>query len=1303
MDKKIQLFYRECYDDALPRIYHTTHYNILNLWSTILENHPIHRTIYPKFHLDIAFYLLTVLIAMSFLSAVIFDHFVFFFGNSLSCGDRTSIFDCSSSKDDITCFWDASKSLCTSKYSDVDADNIIWCALFLTLLSIPVIQILWFCNLYFIKLLAAPYDEIKKSKIVIVSDRSLSNPHSSSNRKISFEKNVFTSVIQQEYSLFHHRLEKELLQHPIFSNVWRAILGNQSPSPADIESGVSKSPSLVQREEELTRQRQFSLRESDIKKIIALSIKTTQAEIKKQIALETRILRTPRNSSVMPQVHARNLNSISDLSHHPGHPVLDHFASTSITDLTAARLLQSNRVFIERFKVTRHLYLFLRDSLPLDARYLLDFQIYIRSFFTSIFTDPDTEFHDLLHFEHRDWRLRVRVKFVLAFSYCALIVFMGSYFFLFVTSCIVRKRSAKLSAAVASLGLWIVFTGAVIQPLITIVAQYLIPRMISHDVHSARRNCLKTLKDHYFQQLVKESYEREVCSFGYTPPLPSSSSSSSQLLLASQRFSSEYSEAYESPLIEKYRPLSFLTYPLIQLYLPLPYTMDMMKLLLEAEQVEVGALSLESNSPSLSAYWMSQPPYLPSETPQEKVDDDDVDPTTPHIPITAAPSRSARFDHPENDISCRDLLQNQWILKEKEISQSLESFRSRLSQRCSLRFAISSLIRLYFLVTKSLSPSSASFYSAVISFRAIEIIMQTLLLIFLIGLVQLHEVLFFLHPMLALAPVVLLGWVCVVYYFILHTAYRNIRERRSPCHCSDRQVLTNLSISVLLQCGCLDCQYCNSFGMEIECDYCQIRPIKPITFNRSVLQQQLHATSSTSASSPPSITLTPKQLLSLESDVSSHGGSRKIIEVYPRSVHPDHRLSSDEEEYREQETRGSEYPSPSPQRSRLTLTPQESGFSSSPEKSRLSLSPQERDSGKFSEDDSRSSLESSGDFDGANIVIRVPGKKDLQLSSRQSANHEEHIQEWIQEHNGEWNESEIPMPPVPTRKQSLQDPIVCPSLDPHLQQEQEQEQDSPMGGTITPTMLNLFSGTSYDAEMMSAAARSPSTSFDFPRQQSPNDSHRTPSIDSYLKALELRESYHSDRMTQYQDMILQKTAAKLHLKNRRGAKSRGEGGGSAGNDSSSDGFESSDRGGSSSGGGGVGDEEARTTSRSSGTEQTLNTLKTRLIKTPRPLSPTNSAAAAPAPVGYGTPKERVSSSPVAGSGVAIGRGGGAVTAEAKESLVKSRVVKTDFETHISGLNESIEKEKYRSQELLARRLQQKKEKELRLEEEHVSA
>jgi hypothetical protein len=1300
MDKKLQYFYRECYDDALPPIYHTAHYNILNLWFTILENHPIHRAFYPKLHLDIAFYLLTVLTAMCFLSAVIYDHFVFFFGNSFSCGDRTSIFDCSSSKDDITCFWDASKSLCTSKYSDVDADNIFWCALFLTLLSIPVIQILWFCNLYFIKLLAVPYDEIKKSKIVIVSDRSLSNPNSSSNRKISFEKNVFTSVIHQEYNLFHQRLQKYLLQHPTFSNVWSTILSKQ-PCP-DVESGLE--PFIEQRDDELTQQRQFSLHESEIKKMIALSIKTTQSEIKKQIALETRILRTPRNSSVMPQANSRNLNSMSDLRHHPGHQILDHFVSPSVTDPTTARILQSNRVFIERFKVSRQLYLFLRDCLPLDARYLLDFQIYTRSFFTSIFSDPDTEFHDLLHFEHRDWKLRVRVKFVLAFSYCAFVIFMLSYFFLFVSSCILQKRYSKLSAAIASLGLWIVFTGAVIQPLITIVAQYVIPKMISRDVHSARRNCLKTLKDHYFHQVVRDSYEREIRSLGYNFPPPSShhqSSSSSahrdrenesygQLLLSSQRFSSEYSEAFESSLIEKYRPLSSLSYPLIQLYLPLPYTMDMMKLLLDAEQVEIGALSLESNSPSLAAYWRSQPPYLPSETPQEKVDDDDdITPTSPNIPITAAPSRSARFSHPENDISCRNLLQNQRNLKEKEITSSLES-RRRLTKRCSLRFAISSLIRLYFVITKSLSPSSATFYSSIISFRAIEVSLQSLLLIFLIFLVQIHEVLYFLHPMLALAPLVLLGWVCVVYYFILHTAYQTTRERRSPCHCTDRQVLTDLTISVLLQCGCPDCQYCNSFGMEIECDYCQTRPVKPISFNRTILNQQLHTPSSPAQAQAPApmISLTPKQLLSLESDVSSPSSSCSRIQIH--SVSPRPRLSSErEEEDKQQEIRGSELLS-SPQRSHNFPVPRDisrdSGLSSSPEKSRQSLSPRES---RFSEEDSHSSLESSEEFDDSEIVIRVPGKNDLNLSLRNSANHEEHIQEWIQEHHSEWNESEIPMPPVPTRKQSLQDPVVfLSSTDSEQQQQQQQQQFS---GAITPTMLNLFSGDGYDSDVM--AARSASTSFDFPaaqqslETQSPSGSHRTPSIDSYLKALELRESYHSDRMSQYQDMILQKTAAKLHLKNRRGAKSRGGEGG--GGDSSGEGFESSsrDRGGS---WGGVGDDEGRTTSRGGRTEQTLNTLKTRLIKSPMPLTPTSPADDVTA---IGTPKERVSSPAIRGGGSR----GGAVVDESKESLVKSRVVKTDFETHISSLNDSIEKEKYRSQELLARRLQQKKEKDLRMD------
>jgi hypothetical protein len=1235
MERHQQQYYHKAIDLSLPKIYLTVDYNILDLWYTIIDNHPIHRTFFPKFHWDIASYLLTILVTMCFLSAVIFDHFVFFFGKQFSCGSRTSIFDCSSSKDDITCFWDASKLLCTSKYSDIDADNIIWIALFLTLLSIPIIHWLWFCNLYFIKLISgSSYDEIHKSKIVIISDRTMSNPHSSSNRKISFERNLFSSILHQEYNLFCGRLEKDLPNHQIFASVWKKILfafqvssdrGATGGGAAESENGTDLE--AAQTELELTRIRDFSLTVSELKRILSQSIITAQAELKKQITLESRILRAARNSSVNPQgtiLLPRNLHSMSENRHLPGQQIVNHLMPSSHThsvEAATARLLQSNRLNCEKFKVSRQLHLFLRDCLPSDARFLFDCQLYTRSLFTSIFADPVTEFGDILHLEHQQWRLRIRVKFVLAFSYSALFVFMLTYFLLFVSSCVIENKLQKLSAVIASLGLWIIFSGFVIQPLVTVFTQYVIPQLICRDIHAARRCCLRTLKDHYFHQVVRQTFDREVTSlYPNLPPPPAAQAKTpvtfyGQLLLSSQRFSSEYSESVESPLIEKYRPLSSLSYPLLQMYIPQPYSAEMMRLLLEAEQLEISAQVLEFVCPSLKAYWSSQPTFtLPYEARQEKLDDDDHD--TASVPITA-PSRSSHFGQENLDGTCQDLLHSQRILKEKDLLSSIESKHLGLSHHFSLRYVISCLLRWHYDVAQHsicFGPKSP----LLISYAGVNLLFQFFLLVLLIFLVQLHEVLFFLYPLLALAPIVLLGWICVVSYFILHTARRHTRERRGVCNCSDRQVLTHVTLaSTLLQCGCDDCQYCNSYGMETECDYCQFRPLKPISFSRSTLDRILHPLPSPSLTSH-TVTHTPKQLLLRE-----EGSESEEVHTQSQFESPNyhHAMSSP----------------PSSHHSEAVRTP---GYTSSPDARtgvHLTNPSSPHEDSRYSD----SSLESSEDF-GTEIVIRVPGKKDVSLVITEGTDPEKPIREWVQDLHHEWSEvdapamsmstNSMPLPPVPSRKQSLQDPVLFrPSRD---------SDQTILSGTISPAMLNLFSEVS---------PRSPSGSFDFPLATiaSPVDGNRTPSIDSYLKALEMRDSYQSERMSQYQDRLLQKSVAKIHLKNRR-AKSRGSGGEISVGEEGMGGEERTS-------------EEIRSSSR--GSELALAALKNRLIKN----SETPSSIASPASC--------------AGAGAAN---------ESKEGLVKSRVAKSDFENHMASLQESIEKEKYRSQELLSKRLQQKR-------------
>jgi hypothetical protein len=1225
MERSQQQYYREAIDLSLPRIYHTVDYNLLDLIHSVIDNHPIHRTFFPKFHWDVAFYLLTILITMCFLSAVIFDHFVFFFGQQFSCGHRTSVFDCASSKDDISCFWDASRLLCTSKYSDVDADNIIWIALFLTLLSIPVIHYLSFCNLYFIKLVTGSSDEINKSKIVIVSDRTMSNPHSSSNRKISFEKNLLSSILHQEYNLFCGRLGKDLPSHPIFASVWVKILiassilplfrSESEPEGVDLESNdqrVSTAAAAPSVDRELTQERKFSVTVSELKRILSQSIKTAQAELKKQIALESRILRTARSSSVNPQIIVpRHLHSMSENRHHPGEQIMNHIMpATPPSESATARLLQTNRMYCQKFKVSRQLYLFLRDCLPADARFLLDCQLYTRSLFTSIFADSETEFGDILHLEHQQWKLRVRVKFLLAFIYCAVFVFMLSYFLLFLSSCVTENKLQKLSAVLASLGLWIIFSGFVIQPLVTIFSQYVIPQLICRDVHAARRCCLKTFKDHYLHQVVKVAFDREVKSLYATPPPAAQAKTPatcfSQLLLSSQRFSSEYSESLESSLIEKYRPLSSLAYPLLHMYIPQPYSSAMMKLLLDAEQLEISAQTLEFVCPSLKAYCLSQRTPLSSEVLQEKVDDDDMS-SAHQIPITAAPSRSSHFGQEHLDSSCRQLLNSQRVLKEKLLLERFES-KHRLSRLLSLRYLISTLLRWHYDVGQHaiiFGPKSP----LLISFAGVGLLFQFFLLVLLISLVQLHEVLFFLYPLLALAPIVVFGWMCVVYYFLLHTAHRHTRERRGVCICSDRQVLTHVTIaSSLLQCGCDDCQYLLSFGTETECDYCQLRNPKAFSFSRNVLDRLLHPAPSSPPQAPHIVTHIAQQLLSRDSlsDGSPLSPNRQIHSLPSPSSHSD---------VSDKDIRSADY----------TSSPSALHQLSPHEDSRYS-------------DEMSSSLESSEDF--GEIVIRVPGKKDLSLSAREGIDHEAHIREWVQDLHHEWSETDNidvpPVPPVPSRKQSLHEPVISRSSN--------ESEHTALSGTISPAMLNLFSEESYDSEFCS---KSPSGSFDLQTNTlaSPSDGNRNPSIDSYLKALEMRDSYQSERMSQYQDRLLQKSVAKINLKNRR-AKSRG---GDSGAEESNQTVAKDDERGS---------DEPRSSSRG-GTELTLMALKNRLSKTSTETP--SSDASSPRPVD-----------------------------ESKESLVRSRVAKSEFESHIVSLHESIEKEKFRSQELLSKRLQEKK-------------
>ena len=1392
MDRRQQEYYKECLNLSLPKIYSTLNFNILNFFSLFWENHPIKRSFSPIIHFDIVINLLTTFIAICFLCSIIFDHFVSIFGSELACKKRTSIFTCSKNEDDISCFWDASKQLCTTKYSNIDADNIIWFALFLSVIGIPVSYFIGFCN-YSLFLLITTNFETTKSKIVIISNETLKNPRSSTNRIISYDKHLFTSILHQEFLLFYSKLKDDINHYNIFQSVWMKILNDfissslpPPPLPShyllkdDIESlnkknltssttianttknngdiqvkfnshtsPISKNNKNKNNDDDdsinnvdnnlfnnldrviLNEEKRFSMTETDIKKMLSLSIQRAKLEIQKQIALETRILGSPRESTIKPQDIPRSELSMSLLRHQPGAPVLNHYIPPSSTHETSpphpyskipTATIRTSRKYCDDVRIARHVFLLFRDFLSYDSRMMLDFQLYIRSQFTSKFADPYLEFHDIVHSEYQQWRIRPIYKYMILTSYCIFVIFMLFYTILFIISSFVVNKYYLLLSAISTVGLWIVFTGGVIQPLITLFSQYIIPKMISHDVHAARRCCLTILKDHYFQNQVSIEFEKELLLLSQkqsnnnnhhlhhnynnnnninnnidnnnnnnnTQELPN------QLLFSSQRFGSEYSEFLESLLIEKYRPLSSLSYPLLQLYILPPYSLEMMRLLVDVEQLEIDYhLERENVSNSMKAYWLSQPPSIESQTIANgsarpvggisgdinNQNDDDQDRTiidrelSHEIPLTTA--RTWLSNNQLNNVNihqpCLALLVNQRIQKEKQIVQLLQH-KVHLSYKFTLRFIIAFLIRCYYNSTKGLTTSSNS-KSSIVTFGAIDFLIKFLLVIFVVFLVQFHETLYLIHPILALAPVVLFGWSCVVYYFIVHTSRNDSitssHSHTTICRCLDRREVTAVSLPIILQCGCGDCQFSNSHGLEVNCDYCHIRPPKIIQFDSNILedfikkpnfhediilssQPKFHPLNSLSnnnnnnnndynnKNSPEKKLIGDSLSVSSPSELSYHNSENvspdynSSSKQYQSPIEVGH-FSDDEDDNDNDNDEENE-----DENSEIRYLTHDSNGKDEVDTFNNNSSHNHNDNMCYhsnSDDDSNE--------DESRIVIRLPGQKEVI-----DIGDEHKLQQWIKQHSkhqlNEWNENNIPLPPVPFVKvhsnQPLQEKLN--GDDDNNNDEGDDNNSSTNQGEIQRTNSSIISTgglqlypTDTTLTLINHHYKFEQSSPQQYQSQSPQphiDQDRN--INKLLKVSELHESYQSDQMSLYRDLILNKTIAKINLKNRR----------------------------------------TKNENKNEESKVVKNKLKKRLMNNIKNEDENNNN------------KDNNNDNNNDDDNNNDNNANSSNERKFEESKLKSRYVLNDFEISTQNLHENRNKEKNRSQEILSKRLQEKK-------------